>query len=169
VSTNWVDKSCKSVEWYTPEPILERVRLVLDGIPLDPATSTTNPTHAQKYYTKFDDGLAQSWNVPWFVNPPYGHTFPVWCQKIGESAMGMRGLALLPCGARFSTRYFQKHILLCPGLSSVCWIRGRVKFLREDGIPAPQNPYDSAIYGFRIVPEIFRAAFDTLGAVWEIS
>jgi hypothetical protein len=60
--TNWVDKQCESVEWYTPPAILERVEFYFGGpIPLDPATAPHNPTGATRFITEDEDGLAQEW------------------------------------------------------------------------------------------------------------
>lgn len=43
----------------TPPYVLERARLTLGSIDLDPATEPDNPTDASKYFTAADDGLAQ--------------------------------------------------------------------------------------------------------------
>jgi hypothetical protein len=67
-------------EWYTPTPYVEAARRVLGGIDLDPASSPqANATvQAARYFTREDDGLAQSWRRPdgrasrvW-LNPPFG-------------------------------------------------------------------------------------------------
>jgi DNA N-6-adenine-methyltransferase Dam len=68
--------SSASVEWYTPARYLEGVRLVLDKIDLDPASSTeaNAVVRASKIFTKDDDGLKQAWFGRVFMNPPYGRT-----------------------------------------------------------------------------------------------
>lgn len=164
--TNWVDKQCVTVEWFTPPRILEAVRLVVgDPIPLDPATTFSNPTRAKRIYTASSDGLSQPWDEPWFLNPPYGKQFPLWCQKAAHAMAP--GVGLFPCGARFGTRYFQT-MLASPHLTGVCWVRGRVKFLRPDGQTAPQNPYDSALYGFGVDPMQFAVHLAPLGVCWLV-
>jgi hypothetical protein len=167
--TNWVDKRCGSVEWYTPTAILDPVRHYFGGpIPLDPATAADNPTGATRFFTEADDGLSRPWDWPTFVNPPYGGTMADWCQKIhAEAERGTVILALLPCGARFSTEYWQEHILH-GRLTALCFHRGRVKFVGEGG-ERPGNPYDSALYGFNADPRKFARAFGPLGKVKGIS
>ena len=169
MTTNWVDKSCSRTVWLTPPRVLERVRAFFGGaIPCDPATEADNPTRAAVWYTEEADGLRQSWGPRAFVNPPYGRAIRDWCEAIHrEAKAGCRVVALLPCGARFSTRYWQDHILQ-PHLGAVCFVRGRVAFELPDGTRAGRNPYDSAIYGFNVCPDRFRQAFEPLGRVLAV-
>jgi ParB family chromosome partitioning protein len=163
--TNWEDKECKIVEWYTPPAIVERVRDYFGGpIPLDPATAPHNPTGALRFFTAELDGLAQDWSgVGAFVNPPYGKVMSDWCRKVHEeTAKGLPLIALLPCGARFSTAYWQDYILTGQ-LTAICFVRGRVAFVGPDGEEQQGNPYDSAVYGFNTDCERFARAFGPLG------
>ena len=165
--TNWVDKQCESIDWYTPRSLLDRVEVYFAGpIPLDPATAPSNPTRATRFFTKEQDGLVQEWRgTGVFVNPPYGEELPSWTAKVHhEAANGIVIVALLPCGARFSTGYWQDHILnSC--LGGICFVRGRVAFEDEHGNSQKGNPYDSAIYGFNIDRDRFLSAFGVLGKV----
>jgi phage N-6-adenine-methyltransferase len=163
---NWVDKEAKETIYMTPENILQAVREVYDGvIELDPATEHNNPTRARFFFTKETNGLIPWWR-PYgkvFVNPPYGKEIVPFIKKIAdEAAAGTSILALLPCGARFSTKYWQNSALN-QYLNGICFIRGRVKFLRKDGTVAKQNPYDSQIYAYNIPFSLFRYAFKHLG------
>jgi site-specific DNA-methyltransferase (adenine-specific) len=163
--TNWVDKECRAVEWYTPPDVLERVREFFGGaIPLDPATAATNPTEALRFFTAEDDGLAQDWSGQGaFVNPPYGTVIRDWCRKIDEeTARGLIVIALLPCGARFSTEYWQDHVLN-DRLTALCFIRGRLAFITPEGEEVAGNPYDSVIYGFNADLQKFCNVFGVLG------
>ena len=144
---NWVDKECRYTEWRTPEKILAPARAFFGGrILLDPATDPSNPTNAIKFFTESDNGLIQDWDVPWFVNCPYGNGIRNWTAKIYKSSR-VGGIALLPCGARFSTRYWQADILN-EYLYGVCFVKGRVSFIGPDGKPAKGNRHDSAIYAY---------------------
>lgn len=170
-ATNWVDKQCESVEWYTPESILETVRNYFGGpIPLDPASPEHNPTRATVHYTVTDDGLTQDWaGGGVFLNPPYGEVMKAWMAKLyAESLLDTPVLALLPCGARFSTGYWQDYVL-SERLNAVCFLRGRVAFVDQAGTPQKGNPYDSALYGWNVDTEKFKAAFSQLGRVLTIS
>jgi hypothetical protein len=180
IDINWVDKECKRVEYFTPENILDCTRYYFGGpIPLDPATTGTNPTKAERFYTLADNGLAQPWDRGVFVNPPYGRVIKDWTKKICEaSELGTQIIALLPCGARFSTRYWQDNIL-SSRLNVVCFVRGRVNFLDEFGNKITRinkhgkkvisgNPYDSAIYGYNVFPDSFVESFGRLGKILRI-
>lgn len=169
--TNWVDKECKDTIYLTPEKILAPVRLLLGDF-LDPATEPNNPTKAKWFYTEKDNGLGKTWfPLNTWLNPPYGSEIKHWCEKIhNEAVLGTQIVSLLPCGARYSTKYWQNHILV-PELEMICFIRGRVKFLRRDGTVAPQNPYDSQIcYYPGNTGDIkrFKELFQDLGTCLEV-
>lgn len=167
--TNWVDKSAVSTIYLTPPRILDPTRVYFGGpIPLDPATQPDNPTGALKFYTAQDDGLVQPWDAPVFINPPYSKLLAPFLERIHlKASAGLTILALLPCGARFSTKYWQADALN-PYLNSILFIKGRVKFLREDGTVAAQNPYDSQLYGYNVDVAKFNAAFGHLGKCLEV-
>lgn len=165
-TTNWVDKECKDTIYITPEKVLAPIRRYFGGpIPLDAATEKNNPTKALQFFTIEDNALVQTWLPPTFVNPPFGGEIVPFMKKIHEEAVRDRTrpiLALLPCGARFSTKYWQAHALV-PELHAICFVKGRVKFLRPDGSVAKQNPYDSQIYGYNIDIKTFNDSFKDLG------
>ncbi len=165
------EKKGECNRWLTPPEILEPVRDYFQGpIPLDPCTEPDNPTEALNYLAI--DGLRRRWAYSSFVNPPYsklpGDTVPPirrWAAKIHDEAKrGTEIIALLPCGARFSTGYWQDHVLTCY-LDAVCFVRGRVSFINaETGTRKKgQNNYDSMIYGYNIDVRRFMRAFGTLG------
>jgi phage N-6-adenine-methyltransferase len=165
---NWADKSGANSVWLTPPEVLAAIRDYFGApIPLDPAT---------RFFTKTDDGLARPWKAGVFVNPPYsksdGEKIPpirLWIAKIhAEAERGTEILALLPCGARFSTGYWQDHALV-PELRAVCFVRGRVNFIDgRTGVQKKANTYDSMIYGFNADPERFAEAFRRLGACFDV-
>lgn len=159
--------------YITPPRIADRVRLHFGGvIPCDAATEPNNPLGAATYFTEETNGLAQPWPNKVFVNPPYsGGAMKDWCRKIDEEARrGCEIVALLPCGARFSTRYWQDYILTGV-LDHICFVRGRVAFARPDGSIAKQNPYDSQILGFNTFDPAMRFldSFGPLGKVLELA
>lgn len=183
---NLVDKVATSNLWLTPENALKCVRdycredTKSDQIGLDPCTQPDNPTNAVKFFTEADNGLNQPWenNGVVFVNPPYSLTpddkaagvreppIRPWARKIREEATkGVTILALLPCGARFSTKYWQDNILI-PELIAVCFVRGRLKFIDANtGKPGKYNNYDSMFYGYNTDPDWFFSSFRSLGRV----
>ena len=173
-TVNLVDKTSATGEWYTPELVLSPVRRYFGGrIPLDPCTRADNPTAARVFYTPRTNGLARDWSRydGVFINPPYGkeHGFHAFLEKIAEEAAKETViLVLLSCGSgRPGTKYWQKDILT-QYYNAVCWIKGRVAFLLEDGMPVKSNTYPSHILGYNVDAERFGNCFDHLGACYEL-
>jgi site-specific DNA-methyltransferase (adenine-specific) len=165
---NFADLSCSYVEWRTPDRVLARVRAYFGGpIPLDPATSPENPIGAEAFFTEAEDGLAQPWTMPVFLNPPYGKAIRPWLERVAnEAANGLEILALLPAGGRFSTGYWQDQVLN-DQLHAVCYVRGRIRFLDAAGVPCGSNTYPSMICGYNVDLPKFGAAFAPLGRCCE--
>jgi len=93
----------------------------------------------------------------------------LWVVKIHrEAERGVPILALLPCGARFGTAYWQDHILSPVELNAMCFWRGRVSFLDETGQTVKGNLYDSIMYGFNVDVDRFAAAFEPCGTVKRV-
>lgn len=69
-----VNQDSGNVEWYTPSWIMERIRRVLGGIDLDPASCEFANTivQAKKFYTNDDDGLELEWSGTVWMNHPFG-------------------------------------------------------------------------------------------------
>jgi ParB family transcriptional regulator, chromosome partitioning protein len=68
--------SADNDEWYTPPHIIERVRVGLGGIELDPASCAFAQQwiKADRYFTKADNGLHREWRAESvFLNPPFSH------------------------------------------------------------------------------------------------
>lgn len=65
-----------SNEHYTPPSIIEKARLTMGSIDIDPASCELANTlvRANQFYTKEDDGLIKRWRRNVFLNPPGGKT-----------------------------------------------------------------------------------------------
>ena len=179
-------KALKTV-YITPPSILDPTRRYGGGrIDLDPATLPSNPTRADHFCIEKPvapnklsdygmvhfDGLRHPWHDHGltFVNPPYsGRVMKDWVGKLHhEVALGATVIALLPCGARYSTRYWQDHAFNS-GLDAICFPRGRVKFRRPDGTPTTgSNPYDSQIMAFNVDTDRFIELFSHLGKTLRV-
>ncbi len=159
---------CEETECYTPERVVLAVHELFPRF-LDPATHISNPTKARLFHTKDDDGCCQDWSashLPVFVNPPYGEVFEAWTYKVHEQAeKHVQIAALYPCGARFSTAYYQAHVLN-RYLTCICFFNKRLDFHYLDGRPVgPSNIYDSQLCCFNVQPFEVYKAFGHLGKV----
>jgi site-specific DNA-methyltransferase (adenine-specific) len=110
-------------DWATPQEFFD----MLDEIfhfTLDPCADEKNHK-CEKYFTKEQNGLEQSWNGETvFCNPPYGRDIGLWLQKsVDEARNGATIVLLIP--ARTDTKWF--HELVFPN-ASVWFVKGRLKF-----------------------------------------
>jgi ParB family chromosome partitioning protein len=157
--------SSQSVEWYTPAKYIEAVRIVLDGIELDPAScAVANETvKAERYFTETTDGLSMSWIArSVFVNPPYGFRVGksnqgLWSQKlIAEFEAGNVKSAILLVNASTSERWF-KPLFRYP----ICFTDHRIRF--DNAEPKKQPTKDNAFVYFGDSRQLFVDTFQPLG------
>lgn len=115
--------SSASDEWATPQDLFDWLNFMFQ-FTLDPCATAEN-AKCKRYYTKEQDGLAQSWKGERvFMNPPYGSEIGNWIAKAASSADkdGALVVALLP--ARTDTRWFQDYCLR----RAMIFLKGRLKF-----------------------------------------
>lgn len=129
--------------WYTPHDFFDKYdaiyRFTLD------VCATHENAKCSRYFTKEQDGLAQTWapEVCW-MNPPYGRTIGLWVRKAYEASLrGATVVCLLP--ARTDTAWWHDYCMK----GEIEFIRGRLKF----GGSKNSAPFPSAVV-------IFRAAND---------
>lgn len=110
-------------EWYTP---LEMVR-ALGEFDLDPcAPSCIRWGTAKELITKEQDGLSVDWaGKRVWLNPPYSKPAP-FIKKLVEHGNG-----ILLIFNRLDTAVAQDLIL--PNADAILFLRGRIKFYRQDG------------------------------------
>jgi len=133
----------KTVEWYTPPYIVERLEKMFGRFDLDPC-ATVESTKAPRFFTKDDDGLMTDWFGNVFMNPPYGDEISDWCQKAAEEvAFGncKSVVALLP--ARTGSKWY--HNFIFPNIDVKVEIEGRINFLDESGNAAGSPKFDQII------------------------
>ena len=131
-------------EWYTPQKLYDELNKEFK-FTLDPCC-TKESAKCNNYFTKDDDGLTMSWcDHVVFMNPPYGREIGKWIQKAWlESITGATVVCLIP--SRTDTRYWHDYIF--PKTNDIRFLRGRIKFEREDGTKAKTAPFPSAIVVF---------------------
>lgn len=79
------------------------------GFTLDAAAAAHN-TKCERYFTRTDDGLAQSWaGERVWCNPPYSG-LAEWVQKAWQEHPGTRGIVMLLPANRVEQRWWQDHV-----------------------------------------------------------
>lgn len=120
-------------EWYTPPEIFHALGCEFD---LDPAApyGGIEWVPAKRFLSYRDDGLAQKWEGRVWLNPPYGPHTARWVGRLADHG---DGIALV--FARTDVAWFQS---VAPRASLVCFLRGRVRFVRGHG--SPKNGHNAA-------------------------
>ena len=116
--------SSASTEWATPQDFFDKLD-ALFHFTLDPCATSEN-AKCPKYYTKEEDGLAQSWEgEAVFCNPPYCKAIKEWVRKCYEESQkpNTTVVALLP--ARTDTKYFHEYIY--HKAREIHFVKGRLK------------------------------------------
>lgn len=125
--------------WQTPLHIIG----ALGAFDLDPCAATDDPTRcAPNYFTKAQNGLAQTWAGRVWLNPPYGADCKVWMRKLAKHG---DGIALIP--PRLGSKWFHDDVL--PHCSGIYALRGRVSFIDPaTGKPVKGNNADSVLIAY---------------------
>ena len=186
------------VTWRTPKLLRTRVGVYFDGVAfLDPASAPDNPMGAARFFcgptpsgvptrgplfgepTEEEanrlDGLAEAWDAPWWLNPPFSGLAKTWGPKVIAEVLArpdQTGLLLLPVN-RTEEEWLQALFALTRRLCLIRWPegRGRVPFESSaDGVECDANPFASWLLGFGEEPVAgrWRAAFGDLGTSYEL-
>lgn len=130
--------SSKTDDWATPMQTFRELDHEF-GFGLDVCASADNAKCA-RYFTKEQDGLAQSWEGVCWMNPPYGEVIGQWMEKAYLSAeAGATVVCLVP--ARTDTAWWHDYAMR----GEVRFLRGRLKF----GAAENSAPFPSAVVVFR--------------------
>lgn len=117
--------SSKTDQWSTPQDFFDQLDKEFH-FTLDPCADETNHK-CDKYFTKEQDGLKQSWiGETVFCNPPYGRKVGKWVEKCFlEVYSGGCHCAVLLLFANTDTKWFHDWIY---HKAEVRFIKGRLKF-----------------------------------------
>lgn len=126
-----------SDEWFTPRYIIEN----LGPFDLDPCTSEYRPFDIATEHLSWPHGLTSDWYGRVFLNPPYGNEVGLWMEKMYHHR---NGIALI--FARPDTRWFQNHVF--PVADSILFVRGRIRFLANDGRSQQGPPAPSCLIAY---------------------
>lgn len=123
--------SSATPEWATPQWLFDDLNREF-GFTLDPCATPDN-AKCERFFTKVDDGLAQTWDGTVWMNPPYGREIGRWVRKAYEASLtGATVVCLVP--ARTDTSWWHTY---CMKANEVRFIRGRVRFIGEADNAAP--------------------------------
>lgn len=139
MNTSFEKSSNSTDEWYTPKEIID----ALGEFELDPCA----PVHplwrtANIMYNKNEDGLKQNWVGRVWLNPPYSR--PLIERFVSRMAEHNNGIALL--FNRCDSKMFQEVIF--PKAKGMLFMKGRIKFYREDGTKGDSPGCGSVLVAF---------------------
>lgn len=119
------DKDNKTVDWYTPSWLFEKMQVSFD---LDPCVPVGGVPWipAFNHYSLDDDGLAKPWFGHVWLNPPYGRETPKWLSKMNSHK---NGIALL--FARTDCSWFHSY---CANADAINFVKGRISFVDAFGV-----------------------------------
>jgi len=115
--------SSKSDDWATPRALVEDLEKRFGKFTLDPCATAENAV-CEKFFTKEQDGLKETWTGNVFMNPPYSKVkdWIKWAWSC--SGDGTRVVCLVP--SRTDTAWFHDYALK---YGKIEFFRGRIKFM----------------------------------------
>ena len=132
--------SSKTDDWATPQSFFNRLDNEFN-FTLDPCANELN-AKCSKFFTKDDDGLAQSWaGERVFMNPPYGRVIGDWVRKAYEEAQNDNTVVVALIPARTDTKYWHEYVMKA---KEIRLVKGRLKF----GDGRNSAPFPSAVVIF---------------------
>lgn len=151
-------------DYWTSPKILDRARLVMGRIDLDPASHPVANKHvkAAKFYTKNDNGLEQRWGGRVWLNPPFSE-WQLWVPKITSEVKSGRVQEICVYSAMrtVTAKYFRPMLDLA---EAVCIITGRIK--NEGlGTDSPDDGHCVMYVGNNV--DAFCEVFSEIGSVWK--
>lgn len=157
-------------EWYTPPEFIQSAKKVMGVIGTDPAScwSAQRTVGAINYFTKEDNGLERDWAGTVWINPPYepklNEAFAL--KLIDEMEVGNVTEAIVLNSAKTDTAWFQSY---AGKANAICLKKGRISFLKDDGIPVKGNGQGSVFFYFGDNVEAFLNEFSQYGVAFDCS
>lgn len=121
------NKDNKTVDWYTPAWLFEKLGIYFDLDPCQPKEKI-DWIPAKQHYWKEIDGLTLSWHGNVWLNPPYGNKTEDWLEKMHKYR---NGIALV--FARTDTKWFHNF---CIKADAILFLKGRIQFVDGLGVTA---------------------------------
>jgi len=149
-------------EWYTPLYIIELARNTMGSIDLDPATTllANETVQAKQIFTDADDGLIKKWFGNVWLNPPYSQPLiSEFSNKLITELKNIQQACVLVNNAT-ETTWLQNMLREC---NSVCFIKGRIKFIDKEGNPSGAPLQGQTILYFGNNSKLFYSNFKDIG------
>lgn len=165
-----IQHSSRTDRWYTPKSIIERVKLVLGEIDLDPASDDfgNERVGAKQFYTQEDDGRSKEWSGNIFCNPPGGKTgnksnTALFWEKLMQSSFKQ---AVFLAFSLEALQTCQSMSFPSPLHYTLCVPRRRIAFDTPNGSPGKAPSHSNVIvyvHGSVDKRAEFRYHFNSLG------
>jgi DNA N-6-adenine-methyltransferase (Dam) len=161
----------ESDEWYTPAEFVERARIVLETIDLDPFScgAANRVVKATKFFSKDECAYSHPWRegrdrVRVFMNPPYGRAtlapaVSLFLQKWHEGHV-LEAIVLVNNATE--TKWFQSLAVNC---NAICFAAKKISFWNADGKPISGNTRGQVFFYFGDSEENFIEEFSPVGIV----
>jgi phage N-6-adenine-methyltransferase len=136
-------------DWRTPRELFEQIEAIAGRFDLDAAADNSNAL-CELFFSENMSALNRDWSIGTeytrvWLNPPYGKALAVFSAKAVEEVAGHGIEVWLLVPARVDTRWWN---LLMTKAVSVRFMKGRVKFEREDGA-RDSAPFPTAVIQLR--------------------
>jgi len=148
-------------EWYTPSQYIESIRIVLGVINLDPASNefAQKTIKAEKFFTKDNCALSQTWSGNVFMNPPY--SYPEIKQFVDKLLFENLDSWIVLTNNATETNWFQALLNSCDCL---CFPDTRIKFFSpNNNSMSPRQGQAFFYYGNN--QELFAQEFNQYGLI----
>jgi len=154
-------------EWFTPDEHIVLARTVLGTFDLDPAShaKAQHRIRAATFFTQEQDGLSREWRGRVWLNPPYSQPkIEQFVDKlICEVAARRVTDAIMLTNSATDTSWFQKA---ARSASSICFTRGRLRFVSPDGNARGMPAHGQTFFYFGPRAELFASVFSDVGLVF---
>ncbi len=160
-----VSNNSGKYEWYTPKKFIDAAREVMGSIDLDPASSeiANKVIQATKIYTSEDNGLIHPWSGNIWMNPPYNNSLvSEFTKKLMNELPNINQACVLVNNAT-ETRWFQDYIF--SKCNSICFVKGRIKFLDVNGECTGSSLQGQVIAYFGNETKKFHEKFSFFGKI----
>jgi phage N-6-adenine-methyltransferase len=114
--------------WGTPQHVFDRLSAVFGPFDVDVAAEAGN-AKCDLYFDVEQDGLRMPWLGRVFCNPPYDDIAP-WVKKALEATTeGKAESVTLLLPVRTDQKWWHEEVM--HRAEVVCWVQGRISFVRE--------------------------------------